>query len=70
MSAQALAIALAAAGVFYAGKGVVVAAKAVGHGVKVAAVDTAKVVTHPFRHPKKDAKAVAHAVSHPRLVSH
>lgn len=56
----ALAVAAAAA-ILYGGKAVV-------HGVKVAAVSTAKVVTHPFRHPKKDAKAVAHVVTHPKLV--
>lgn len=60
MNGTTLAIALAAAVIFYGGKAVV-------HGVKVVAVDTAKVVSHPFRHPKKDAKAVAHAVSHPKL---
>ena len=61
----ALVLALAA-GILYGGKAVI---KPVAHGVKVAAVDVAKVVSHPFRHPVKDSKAVGHAVTHPKLLT-
>jgi hypothetical protein len=43
-----------------------VAARGIGHGVKKAAV----AISHPFRHPKKDAKAVATAVTHPAILKH
>jgi hypothetical protein len=60
-SGQVILVLALAAGVVYGG---VEAA----HGIKYLAVHTAKVVSHPFRHPKKDAKAVAHAVTHPAIL--
>jgi hypothetical protein len=58
---QTILILALAAGVVYGG------IKA-AHGVKFLAVHTARVVTHPFRHPKKDAKAVGHALTHPAIL--
>lgn len=55
-----LALALAAA-VVYGGK-------ALGTGTVAVAKKTAAVVSHPFRHPKQDTKAVARAVVHPKIL--